>query len=112
MLAQLILVAASIGSPAAAPTTCVAREPQLQVIGRSIPVNYPIEDAESKLPEGVVVLEIEVGEHGRAEKIALVCDTVGPKGVRAAEHAVRKWQFSAPAHAVGQLELRFTATQL
>ena len=110
MIASLILAAASLGSPAESPA-CAAREPQLQVIRRPTPVNYPIDDPTRKLGVGVVVLEIEVGEGGKAEKITTVCDTAGAPAVRAASHAVRSWQFSAPAHTVGQLELRFTVVE-
>jgi len=111
VIAQLVLVAASIGSPAAAPFTCVAREPQLEVIRRPIPVNYPIDDPAREQPIGVVVLEIEVGEHGKAARITEVCSTAGARAVRSATHAVRTWQFSAPAHTIGQLEIRFTAVK-
>ena len=110
MIASLILVAVSLSSPAGS-SACAAREPQLQVIRRPIPVHYPIDDPTRKQGVGIVVLEIEVGEGGKAEKIATVCDTAGARAVRAAEQAVRTWQFNAPVHTVGQLELRFTAVE-
>jgi TonB family protein len=101
-----------MGSPIAETSACAAHEPQLQVIRRSIPVRYPIDDPTRKEPGGVVVLEIEVGEHGEAMKVTTVCSTTGPRSVRAARQAIRAWQFGAPAHATGQLELRFTAEEL
>jgi hypothetical protein len=112
MIAPLILIAASFGNPTAAASACAAREPQLQVTRRPIPVNYPIDDPTGKQSVGVVVLEIEVGEHGKAKRIGAVCATAGAQAVRAAERAVRAWQFSAPEHTVGQLELHFSAVEL
>ncbi len=111
MIGPLILVAASIGSLPADNSACAAREPQLEVIRRPIPVRYPIESPTRKLPVGVVVLEIEVGQQGKATKITTVCSTAGPQASHAATRAVRTWQFSAPAHTVGQLEVRFTAVE-
>jgi outer membrane biosynthesis protein TonB len=112
MIASLVLAAALIGDPAATTSVCAAHEPQLQVIRRPIPANYPIDDPTGKQPVGVVVLEIEVGEHGNAAKISAVCDTAGARAVRAAKHAVGAWQFGAPAHTVGQIEVRFTVAEL
>jgi len=111
MIGSLILVAASISSLPADSSACAAREPQLQVIRRPIPVRYPIEDPTRKQLVGVVVLEIEVGKNGNAAKITTICSTADPQAVRAATQAVRTWQFRAPAHTVGQLELRFTAVE-
>ena len=107
MIASLILVAVSLSSPVES-SACAAREPQLQVIRRPIPVNYPIDDPTRKQAVGVVVFEIEIGEGGKAEKITTICDTTGASAVRAASRAVRSWQFIASAHTVGQIELRFT----
>jgi TonB family protein len=114
VIATLILAAVSIGSPVVETPTCAAREPQLEVISRprSVPASYPIDDPTRKQAEGVVVLEIEVGDHGKPVNIAVVCDTAGARAVRAAKHAVREWQFSAPAHIIGQVELHFTAGEL
>ena len=108
MIGPLIFVAVSIGSLPAGSSACAAREPQLEVVRRPIPVRYTIEDPTHKQAVGVVVFEVKVGEHGKVAKIATVCSTAGPQAARAAVQAVRTWQFRAPAHSIGQLELRFT----
>jgi len=108
MVASLILsITLGAGGGIEGPS-CTAREPQLQVVRRPIPVNYPIDDPVRNQAVGVVVIEVAVGANGKAAKVTPICNTAGSRAVKAAVRAARTWVFGAPAHTVGQLEVRFT----